>query len=52
MRKFALVTVAIIGALALYLLFWPVPAEPVSWEAPTAAGNTGVNSGDRASLFC
>ena len=25
-----------------YLLFWPVPAEPVSWLAPTLPGFTGV----------
>ena len=24
-----------------YLLFWPVPIDPVAWQAPTSAGYTG-----------
>jgi sugar lactone lactonase YvrE len=28
-------------ALLGYLLFWPVPIEPVAWRAPAAAGYTG-----------
>jgi sugar lactone lactonase YvrE len=31
---------ALVGAVA-YLCFWPVPAEPVSWQAPTPPGFTG-----------
>ena len=31
-------------ALAAYLSFWPVPVEPVSWQAPTAPGYTGVHA--------
>lgn len=26
---------------AAYLCFWPVPADPVSWQAPTPPGFTG-----------
>lgn len=28
----------LIGLLALYLVLWPVPIEPVSWQAPVDAG--------------
>ncbi len=28
-------------ALAAYLSFWPVPVQPVSWQAPAASGYTG-----------
>ena len=31
----------LVGA-AAYLCFWPVPAEPVSWPAPTPPGYTGA----------
>ncbi|MEZ4463779.1 MAG: SMP-30/gluconolactonase/LRE family protein [bacterium] len=31
-----------LGALALYLSFWPVPVDPVAWQAPEAPGLTGV----------
>ena len=29
---------------AAYLFFWPVPAEPVSWQAPTPPGYTGAHA--------
>ncbi len=29
-------------ALAAYLGFWPVPIQPVSWQAPTSKGTTGA----------
>lgn len=29
------------AALAAYLLFWPVPIEPVAWQAPTFKGYAG-----------
>jgi len=39
------------GALALvlvvlvaYLCFWPVPVEPVSWQAPAPPGFVGVHA--------
>jgi sugar lactone lactonase YvrE len=31
-------------ALAAYLGLWPVPVEPVSWNAPAAPGYTGVHA--------
>lgn len=31
-------------ALAAYLCFWPVPVEPVSWQAPADPGYTGVHA--------
>jgi sugar lactone lactonase YvrE len=36
--KWVGVIVALVGA---YLLFWPVPIQPVAWQAPTSAGYTG-----------
>jgi sugar lactone lactonase YvrE len=34
----ALVLVGVVG----YLCLWPIPAEPVSWQAPTPPGFTGA----------
>jgi sugar lactone lactonase YvrE len=31
-------------ALLAYLLFWPVPVEPVAWQAPTFAGYAGPHA--------
>ncbi len=31
-------------ALLAYLLFWPVPIEPVAWQAPEDLGHTGVHA--------
>jgi hypothetical protein len=30
-------------ALAAYLAFWPVPIEPVAWDAPTAPALEGAS---------
>ena len=35
-------TVIVLAAAAAYLCFWPVPAEPVAWPAPTPPGYTGA----------
>lgn len=43
-RKTALVVVALLLALVLYLLLWPVPIEPVAWQAPAFHGYTGVHA--------
>ncbi len=32
------VIIAVCAALALYLFFWPVPVEPVAWDAPVDRG--------------
>ncbi|AMJ87064.1 SMP-30/gluconolactonase/LRE family protein [Alteromonas stellipolaris] len=35
-----------------YLLFWPVPVEPVAWDAPEDSGYSGVHlTNDSLSLF-
>jgi sugar lactone lactonase YvrE len=44
MRKVLLVLGAIIALAALYLLTWPVPIDPVAWQAPAAAGYTGAHA--------
>jgi sugar lactone lactonase YvrE len=33
--------VLLVAALAAYLAFWPVPLEPVAWQAPPSPGYTG-----------
>lgn len=44
MKKFLQsAAVALLLAL-LYLLLWPVPVEPVAWDAPSDAGLVGVHS--------
>ena len=35
------IMVAVLAALLAYLLFWPVPIEPVAWQAPAAPALTG-----------
>lgn len=44
MKKILLGLVALVLLLALYLAFWPVPIEPVSWQAPKAPGYTGAHA--------
>lgn len=39
-RSAAAVGLALAGV-AAYLCFWPVPIEPVSWQAPAPPGFTG-----------
>ncbi|BCW87579.1 hypothetical protein sos41_07090 [Alphaproteobacteria bacterium SO-S41] len=41
-RKLATLSGLTLAGLAGYLCLWPVPAEPVSWSAPTAPGYVGV----------
>jgi outer membrane protein assembly factor BamB len=43
-RKVAGVTAVVVAAAATYLLFWPVPAEPVSWQAPVPPGYIGPHA--------
>lgn len=43
-RKVVGVTVAIVAAAAVYLSFWPVPVEPVSWQASVPPGYTGAHA--------
>ena len=44
MKKILLIIVFILFVLAAYLIFWPVPIEPVVWKAPMAAGYTGPHA--------
>lgn len=41
-RRVAGVSALVLAAAVAYFLFWPVPARPVSWVAPTPPGFTGA----------
>lgn len=41
-RKLLLVVVLLLATAILYLAFWPVPVEPVSWQASPQPGFTGA----------
>lgn len=38
MKRFLAVTAGVLLLLAAYLVFWPVPVDPVSWDAPKDRG--------------
>jgi sugar lactone lactonase YvrE len=40
-RKVLGVIAAVVAAAIAYFVFWPVPAKPVAWKAPTPPGFTG-----------
>lgn len=44
MKTIAWISAASVLALAAYLSLWPVPIQPVSWQAPSFAGYTGVHA--------
>ena len=44
MRKGLLIAGAVIAAAVVYLLAWPVPVEPVAWNAPKSAGYVGAHA--------
>jgi len=44
MKKAALLIAVIVLMLAGYLSLWPVPIEPVSWNAPAAPGYAGPHA--------
>ncbi|MFI5400884.1 MAG: SMP-30/gluconolactonase/LRE family protein [SAR324 cluster bacterium] len=44
LRKLLAVAVLLLVLLAVYLLLWPVPVEPVAWQAPVNEGYTGVHA--------
>lgn len=44
MKKAAAILGMILLALGAYLSLWPVPIEPVSWNAPNAPGYTGPHT--------
>ena len=41
-RKIAGIAALVLVGVVVYLCFWPVPAEPVSWPAQTPPGFTGA----------
>jgi sugar lactone lactonase YvrE len=43
-RRLASAAGLVLAAVAVYLCFWPVPAEPVAWLAPTPPGYTGAHA--------
>ena len=42
MRRLGAVFLACAALLALYLAAWPVPVDPVAWQAPQDKGLTGA----------
>ncbi len=44
LRRIARAAALLLVALVAYFLLWPVPVEPVPWEAPTSAGYAGAYS--------
>jgi Adipocyte plasma membrane-associated protein-like, N-terminal len=44
MREILISVVALALALAAYLLFWPVPIQPVAWEVSKAPGYSGAHA--------
>ena len=42
-KTFGILALLLIAA-AAYLCFWPVPVDPVSWQAPSPPGYTGVHA--------
>jgi sugar lactone lactonase YvrE len=44
MKKIVLTIVAVLLLLAAYLTLWPVPIEPVSWNAPMPPGYNGPHA--------
>lgn len=46
-RRLALVALAAFGLLVAYLTLWPVPIDPVPWQAPPNPGYTGAHAENR-----
>lgn len=44
MKKVVLTIFAVLLLLAAYLIFWPAPIEPVSWNAPAPPGYVGPHA--------
>ena len=44
LRALVLAVAALIVLLAAYLLLWPVPVDPVAWQAPKNPGYAGVHA--------
>ena len=48
MRKLRYVIIGVVVLLALYLLLWPVPIEPLGWNPPQNPGLTGPYNANNA----
>jgi sugar lactone lactonase YvrE len=44
MRRALQVVVLVVAAAAAYLFLWPVPIQPVAWQAPPSSGYTGPHA--------
>ena len=44
MKRVFVMVLLVVAALAAYLLLWPVPIEPASWNAPKAPGYAGPHA--------
>lgn len=44
MKRLAAAVFAVVAILAAYLTLWPVPVQPVAWQAPTAPGYLGPHA--------
>lgn len=44
MKKVSIIALLVFAITALYLAAWPVPVEPVAWDAPTDEGLMGPHS--------
>jgi sugar lactone lactonase YvrE len=44
MKRAWRIALLLLAALAAYLAFWPVPIEPVAWQAPPSPGYTGAHA--------
>lgn len=47
MRRWLLAAGALLAGLLGYLALWPVPADPVAWQAPTFAGYAGPHAANQ-----
>ncbi|MBL8382561.1 MAG: SMP-30/gluconolactonase/LRE family protein [Burkholderiales bacterium] len=46
-KRAGLAAAAVAVAAAHYLVLWPVPADPVAWQAPVAPGYAGAHAANR-----
>lgn len=47
MKSLLHIALAALALAALYLVMWPVPVEPVAWQAPVDEGLAGAHSANR-----
>jgi sugar lactone lactonase YvrE len=44
MKRIVYAVLVLLTVLAAYLVFWPVPVQPVAWDAPPAPGYQGAHA--------